>query len=539
MVAARLCCRGCAPRAPPLSSRRRRGAARRRGAHRPHPGGRQFDRQRQRRRAAGRSRPPRRPARGRGRSPGGWPGPVGEQFGGPPRGSGGTGRIRSPSMPSASRLVASTDTRGQCRTIRSTIRAAASRTCSQLSTTSSSSRPRRYSITVCSMPRPCCCCTPAPPPPRGPPRHRRPAARVRTATPRRGSAPVAARGLEGKPGLADSTDAGQGDQRTLARSGRDARTSRSRPMKLRRAARQVRRGGRRSSAAADGAGRGMALARSLSRICWCTCAAAGRGRRRAPRRAAGASADRCRARRPAGRCGTGRASADPPDVRRADERAARGELAEQLGVSPCGSAASLRSSTAESRSASSAVRTSSDPRGVERGERVPPPQVERLVEQGCGFGRVGRSSGPAATRCRKRCRSTVSGSSARSRPARGQSARSRAGQQPAQSGHVARQSVAGPVRRLVRPHPIYELLHWDRPAYVDQQRDETHRCRACPVSRRRPSSRASTSPSNRNSTAIRLQPSSAPRDVYVESPRQPCRAPIQCSRSCTISSSSW
>ena len=72
--------------------------------------------------------------------------------------SGGTGKIRSPSTPSASRLVASTDTRGQCRTIWSINRAAASRRCSQLSTTSSSSRVRRYSITVASMPRPCCCC---------------------------------------------------------------------------------------------------------------------------------------------------------------------------------------------------------------------------------------------------------------------------------------------------------------------------------------------------------------------------------------------
>ena len=51
--------------------------------------------------------------------------PFGEQCVASSTGSGGTGRIRSPSTPSASRLVASTTTSGHCRTIWSTRRAAA------------------------------------------------------------------------------------------------------------------------------------------------------------------------------------------------------------------------------------------------------------------------------------------------------------------------------------------------------------------------------------------------------------------------------
>jgi hypothetical protein len=70
-------------------------------------------------------------------------------------GSGGTGQTCSPPTPSISRLVASTATPGQYATIAWASRAASSSTCSQLSSTSNSCRPPRYSITVCSIVSPC------------------------------------------------------------------------------------------------------------------------------------------------------------------------------------------------------------------------------------------------------------------------------------------------------------------------------------------------------------------------------------------------
>ena len=113
------------------------------------------------------------------------------------------------------------------------------------------------------------------------------------------------------------------------------------------------------------------------------------------------------------------------------------------------------------------------PRGVERRERLAAPQVERLVEQRCRFERVGCRAGlgghvPEEVQVD---RQGVGRQHVATRLADNPHV-SRAGQQAAQSGQVTRQSVAGPMRRLVCPHPIDQLIHRDRSVYVDQQGDE-------------------------------------------------------------------
>lgn len=70
--------------------------------------------------------------------------------------SGATVTICSPTTPNGCRLVATIDTPGHCPTIRSTSPAAASTTCSQLSSTTNAVRERKYSITDSSTPSPCC-----------------------------------------------------------------------------------------------------------------------------------------------------------------------------------------------------------------------------------------------------------------------------------------------------------------------------------------------------------------------------------------------
>ena len=361
---------------------------------------------------------------GRGRSPAGrpWPGRR-TTWWRPRRPAAGPSRIRSPSMPSASRLVASTDTRGQCRTIWSSNRAAASRTCSQLSTTSSSSRVRRYSITVASMPRPCCCCNR---------RARRDGMAHRGAVVERRefaephavaeAVLLAPGGLEGEPGLADAADAGQRDQRALAQGGGNAQHLVLAPDEAGRAPRQSRRAGR-LDRRPYGAGLSNTRSGSPSRICWCTSA-----QRRA--RIDAQLVDEPFAHLPVGVERVGLPAAAVLGEHQLPGQAfvqrmglqCRGELPEQLGVSSCAERGVV---AIQCDGKPLGLKGGADvvhPRGVERGERLATPQVERAVEQGCRVARVGGRPGLGRqVRGNGAGRPTTHPSSARSRPARGRS----------------------------------------------------------------------------------------------------------------------
>ena len=99
---------------------------------------------------------------GRGRKSGGWPAPAARTAPSPRRPA-----AAAPATPARRRRRAAPGwwraprRPGSARRSPGASRAAASSTCSQLSSTSSSCRPRRYSMTVCSIVSPCRCCTPS------------------------------------------------------------------------------------------------------------------------------------------------------------------------------------------------------------------------------------------------------------------------------------------------------------------------------------------------------------------------------------------
>ena len=113
-----------------------------------------------------------------------------------------------------------------------------------------------------------------------------------------------------------------------------------------------------------------------------------------------------------------------------------------------------------------------DPRCVKRCERLAAPQPERAVEEGRGLGSIGGRSG---LRCdiaepvdvHRQCigHQHVAAALADD-PHVG------AVQHLTQSRYVCREGVARPVRKVVRPDPIDQLVGRDRIVDVDQQRHE-------------------------------------------------------------------
>ena len=113
------------------------------------------------------------------------------------------------------------------------------------------------------------------------------------------------------------------------------------------------------------------------------------------------------------------------------------------------------------------------PRGVDGGEGHSPPGGERLVEQrqrGHGIRRVARLGHQAAEAVHVH-RRRLRGQDVAARLV-GESDIVGVGEQATQPGQVARQGIPRPVRRLVRPDAVDQLIRWDGTVHVDQQRDQ-------------------------------------------------------------------
>ncbi|MDF2976688.1 MAG: hypothetical protein K0S40_1416 [Actinomycetospora sp.] len=114
-----------------------------------------------------------------------------------------------------------------------------------------------------------------------------------------------------------------------------------------------------------------------------------------------------------------------------------------------------------------------EPRGVDRGERLPAPEAQRPVVERRGVrGPVGGAGlgdqlpEPVEVHRRRVGREHVTPGAA------GDADTGDVGQEVPQAGHVGREGVAGPVRGLVRPHPVDEPVDRDGTAHVDEQRRE-------------------------------------------------------------------
>ena len=208
---------------------------------------------------------------------------------------------------------------------------------------------------------------------------------------------------------------------------------------------------------------------------------------------------------------------------------------------PARSAASLRSSVGREQLGLQRRAHLVHPRRVETGERLTRPQRHGVVERGERVSRVfGGAGGPdqgaepvQVDRLWRRVQ-RVAG-----RPA-GDVHGVGSGQRVPEPGHIGRQRITGPVRRFVRPHPLDELVGRHRPVQVDQQTGE-HAALS-----RMPDVEAVAVHAGLDFTEQpEMHPhrgtastTGAPRACGTRGAGQSWRAPIQCSRSCTISSSS-
>ena len=334
---------------------------------------------------------------------------------------------------------------------------------------SSSSRVPRYSITVASMSRPCRCCKRKTRQPHGPLLHRPRAARAHTAKRRRGSEHLSPpTDLEREPCLANPSHPVRVSSGPSCRAAATRASSSSRPMKLVGAPRQSdsRRTVRREAGRAVGGRRGRHRESVGVRP-----ARSGWDRHPVLRRAAHASADRCRAPRacrplrywasinwPAMRSSSGcLCSADesspsnscvPPDAQR--ERRF-GPI--QPKVAPPQGKSAHRSPTG-----CPAWRTGHHATALARA-RTAPAACGRFGRPGFGHQaaesiqvdsrEIGLQHIAAGFACDRHIVDPV--------------------EQSSQPGQISRQGVSHAMRRLVGPHAIDELFRRDRPVRVDQQ----------------------------------------------------------------------